>query len=173
MQYMESGGFRNHRFMRLTLLWTTLFLAAFWITNFAMYFDRMGLTPSSVQAYYLGSEVNFTSPKTFGAMLEVSHSHLPIQAVVILLLTHLLLFAPFKGETKLLFIYAAFASSLTNEGSGWLIRFVHPNFAVLKIIAFLTLQTTLAFLLISLGMFLYPGAGRMKRSASSGHKQKR
>ena len=162
MQYMQSGGFQNHRFMRITLLWTAVFLAALWCTNFAMYFNRMGLTPESVQAYYLGSEADFTSPRTFGSMLEVLHGHLPVQALIILLLTHLLLFAPFESSTKIWFITAAFASSLLNESAGWLVRFVHPDFAILKILAFLSLQAVLAFLIASLSLFLYHGAGETK-----------
>lgn len=170
---METGGFYNHRFMRLTLLWTTFFLAVFWVTNLAMYFNRMGLSPASVQAYYLGSEADFTSPRTFGSMLEVAHSHLPIQAVILLLLTHLLLFAPFRGETKALFIYAAFSSSILNEAGGWLVRFVHPGFAFLKVLAFLALQASLAFLIANLGLFLYHGADRAKRGVSPGSLKKR
>lgn len=163
MQYMQDGGFQNHKFMRLTLLWTAAFLACLWITNFAMYFTRMGLTPSSVQAYYLGSELDFTSARTFGSMLEVLHGHLPIQAMILLLLTHLLLFAPFQGETKQTFITAAFACSLLNEGAGWLVRFIHPDFALLKILAFLSFQSVLAFLIYSLTSFLFHTRPKLKK----------
>ena len=43
-------------------------------------------------------------------------------------------------------IVVPFLAALTNEGAGWLVRFVHPGFAYLKIAGFLLLQTSLATL---------------------------
>lgn len=157
MKYMQSGGFQRNPFMRLTLLFTLLFLFGLWLTNFAMYFSRMGLTPASVAAYYLGSEEAFTSPRTFGSMLETAHVHLPIQAIVVLLVTHLLIFAPMPDRTKYAVIVAAFCAALINEASGWLVRFVHPGFAWLKIASFLSFQAVLGGLLAALGLFLSGG----------------
>lgn len=82
MKYMQTGGFEKNPFMRLTLLMTALFLLGLWITNFALYFSKMGLTIDSVASYYLGSEANYTSPRTYGAMLEVTHMHLPMMGIV-------------------------------------------------------------------------------------------
>lgn len=140
--------------MRLTLLWTSAFLAGLWVTNFFFYFAKMGLTPQSVVDYYRGSEALFTQPRSFETMLEVTHFHLPMMAVVILLLTHLLIFAPFSRGAKTWFISGTFGSALIEEGSGWLVRFVHPGFAILKIVSFAAFQALLAFLLIALARFL-------------------
>jgi hypothetical protein len=165
MKYMQNGGFQNHKFMRLTLYFTALFLLGLWITNFAMYFNRMGLTPDSVVAYYLGSEANFTRARTFGSMLEVTHVHLPIMGIVILMLTHLLIFAPFADRTKYTFIAGAFLSALINEGAGWLVRFVHPGFAPLKIVAFLSFQGILFFLLLTLAVFLRQASSKKRKKS--------
>ena len=162
MKYMQTGGFQKNPFMRLTLLLTALFLLGLWITNFALYFSKMGLTPDSVVSYYLGSEANYTAPRTYGAMLEITHMHLPMMAIVVLMLTHLLIFAPFKDRTKFIFIGATFGSALLNEGAGWLVRFVDPGFAVVKVLAFLSFQTLLGFCLVSLSAFLI-GPMRKKR----------
>lgn len=158
MKYMERGGFQNQELMRWTLGATCALLAAFWITNAALFVSRLGLTPGSIASYYLGSESEFRSPRTAGAMLEVTHMHLPMMALVMLLLTHLLLFAPYSKRAKIAMIAAAFSSALLDEGSGWLVRFVHPGFAWVKLASFLTLQGTLAFLLVGLTMFLKAGA---------------
>lgn len=163
MKYMQTGGFERHPLMRLTLWFTLLFLAGFLAINFSMYFSRMGLSPDSVANYYLGSEADFTPPRTLGSMLETAHMHLPVMALVLLLLTHLMIFAPFSESTKYVFISAAFAAALMHEGSGWLVRFVHPDFAVFKIAGFLALQGMMGFLIVGLGRFLYQASSRQKR----------
>lgn len=158
MKYMQTGGFQGHPLMRLTLYWTLLFMAGFWVTNAYMYFSRMGLEPSSVQAYYLGSAEEYSQPKSAASLLETAHAHLPAMALVILLLTHLLIFAPYSDEAKKGFISAVFLSALLGEASGWLVRFVHPGFAWLKILCFLAFQTVLALLILGLAAFLIEGA---------------
>lgn len=158
MKYMQNGGFQGHPLMRLTLYWTLLFMAGLWVSNAAMYLTRMGLTPASVEAYYRGSEADYSSPKSARALLEVSHAHLPVMGVVILLLTHLLIFAPYSDGIKKTAISAVFSAAILGEASGWLVRFVHPGFAWLKILCFLLFQTALALLIAGLGLFLLQGA---------------
>lgn len=154
MRYMERGGFQGHPLMRITLLWTLLFIGGLWVTNAYMYFTRMSLTPTSVQAYYLGSAEDFSQPKTAQALLEVTHVHLPIMGVVILMLTHLMIFSPYSDRFKKWFIAASFSSAFLGEAAGWLTRFVHPAFAWLKISSFVVFQSCLAFLLVGLAAFL-------------------
>jgi hypothetical protein len=57
-----------------------------------------------------------------------------------------------------LLIVGAFVSAALEEGAGWLVRFVHPGFAVVKLAAFVSLQGILAFLLVALALFLRSGA---------------
>ncbi|MDZ7362444.1 MAG: hypothetical protein ONB46_17230 [candidate division KSB1 bacterium] len=160
MKYMQYGGMQNHPLMRLTLYFTLFFLFGFWVTNFAMYFAKMNLTPQSVIDYYLGSEADFRLPRTYQAMLEVAHMHLPMMAMVILVLTHLLVFSNFQHRTKVAFIVVAFLSALLHEAAGWLVRFVHPMFAWLKVTMFVTMQGTLAFLMVTLLLFLVQDKNR-------------
>lgn len=162
---MQSGGFQHNPFMRLTLWMTLLFIAGLWVTSLAMYLSRMDLTPASVVSYYLGSEAEFRSPRSLASMLEVSHVHLPIIGITVLLLTHLLIFAPYADEVKYAFIAAGFLSALLNEGAGWLVRFVHPGFAALKVLAFVAFQGVLGFLILNLAVFLYrsPVNGKPRR----------
>lgn len=163
MKYMERGGFQSQGLMRLTLGLSIGLLSLFWLTNFALFISRLGFTPSSVAAYYLGSEANYRPPRTAGSMLEVTHAHLPMMALVMLLLTHLLIFAPYSKRTRVLLIVGAFVSAALEEGAGWLVRFVHPGFAVVKIAAFVSLQGILAFLLVALALFLRSG-GRFENA---------
>lgn len=157
MKYLERGGFQSQALMRATLGWTLVLLAAFWVTNLVLFLWRLGFTPESVAAYYLGSEAEFRPPRTAGAMLEVTHGHLPMMALVALLLTHLMIFAPYSKGWKIALVSATFLSALLEEGAGWLIRFVHPGFSWLKLAAFVALQGLLAFLLVGLAAYLRAG----------------
>lgn len=159
MKYMQTGGFQNNPLMRLTLFWTLLFAGGLWVTNAAMYFQRMSLSPRSVESYYLGSAEEYSQPRSAASMLEVSHAHLATMGVMVLLLTHLAIFAPWEDSTKKLVIASGFGSSFLGEASGWLVRFVSPAFAALKVACFLLFQATLALLIVVLAMFLYK-AGR-------------
>ena len=158
MRYLERGGYQAQPLMRLTLGLAIGLLSLFWVTNLALFGSRLGFTPASIAAYYLGSEADFRPPRTAGAMLEVTHAHLPMMALVMLLLTHLLIFAPYSKRTRILLIVGAFLSAALDEGAGWLVRFVHPGFAYLKLAAFVSLQGILAFLLVGLALFLRSGA---------------
>ena len=167
MKYLQNGSFQNNSLMKLTLLFTLLFLTAFWVTNFALFFAKMNLTPHSVQAYYLGSEELFKMPRTYQSMLEVTHAHLPMMALVILLLTHLLIFAPYQIKTKVTLIISGFLFALLNEGSGWLVRFVSPNFTYLKIFSYLAFQSILGFLIFALGAYLFTGGKHHRETVHS------
>lgn len=168
MKYMQTGGFQHNPLMRLTLFWTLLFAAGLWFTNAAMYFSRMSLTPASVQAYYLGDEAEYSQPRSAASMLEVSHAHLATMGVMILLLTHLVIFAPWDDGAKKLLIGLGFGSSLAGEASGWLVRFASPHFAVLKVLAFLSFQAVLGLLILTLGRFLYMAAVATRRRRRAG-----
>lgn len=155
---MQTGGFQSHPLMRLTLVCTAVFLLGLWVTHWLFYFSKMGLDPQSVVAYYRGSEAQFTAPRTFQSMLEVTHVHLPMMGLVLLFLTHLLIFAPLPQGVRIFLIIFAFGTGLLNEGAGWLVRFVSPGFAMVKVVAFLAFQGMMAGLLVGLGWFLWMGA---------------
>jgi len=65
----------------------------------------------------------------------------------------LLLFVPIASRWKGTLVLAAFLTTLAHELSAWLVRFVHPAFAWLKVGAFLAMELCL-FLLIVL-LFVY------------------
>lgn len=154
MKYLQNGGFQQQPLMRLTLTLALLLLAGFWVTNLALYFVHMTLDPASVVAYYRGDEANFLPPRSAQGMLEVTHMHLPMFAIVLLLLTHLLIFAPMRYGQKVAFIIASFGSALLMEAAGWMTRFWSPGFAILKVGAFLIFQGMLAYLLVGIARYL-------------------
>jgi hypothetical protein len=160
MRYMQEGGFQNNPLMRLTLAFTLTLLVGFWSTNVAIYFSRMTLQPASVVSYYNGSEADFRPPRSAASMLEVSHMHLPMMGMVLLFLTHLVIFVPLARAARIAFIVATFSSAVLEEGAGWLVRFVSPSFAILKVVGFVGLQTAILCLIVALGAFLISAARR-------------
>jgi len=158
VKYMMLGTYRTPTFVRLTLLWSTLFLLLFWGTNAALFLRNLGWQPRTIVEHYLGSEENFTQPRTVGGMLEVTHAHLAVMSIVLLLVTHLALFFPWPLRWRVALVCGAFGGALCGEAAGWLVRFVHPLFAWLKLAGFLSLQGCLAILLLGLVQALRHGA---------------
>src|SRR6185295_299856 len=98
---------------------------------------KMSLTPSSVVEYYLGNEERVLQPRSLQGMLEILHFHSFAMGMLLMTLTHLVLFVPISMRAKALGIATAFSSGIVGELSGWGVRFVHPGFAYLKIACFL------------------------------------
>jgi len=141
-----TGELNRNRLLQAIVVLYSLYVSLLWLTNALLYFDRMGLTPASVIAHYLGNEQRFLEPRSYAGLLEVSHFHLFAMGMLLLVLTHLVLFIPLANRTKAWLIALPFLSGLVDEGAGWLVRFVSPHFAWLKIAGFLALQTSLAAL---------------------------
>jgi hypothetical protein len=146
VRFVVTGEMNRNRLLQTIVVAYSLYVALLWVTNALLYFSKMGLTPGSVVTYYLGSEQQFTEPRSYLGMLEISHFHLFAMGMLLLVLTHLVLFVPLPNRAKIWLIVAPFASALLDEGAGWAVRFVSPLFAVAKIAGFLALQTSLAAL---------------------------
>jgi hypothetical protein len=149
MRFTITGEWKRNSLLRLIIVSFLVYSVALWITNALLYFNKMGLTYQSVVDYYLGSEERFLQPRSFQGLLEITHFHMFAMGILILTLAHLLLFVPFQPRTKLWLITLAFVSGVTDEGAGWLVRFVHPGFAYVKIAGFLLLQVMLAVLIVA------------------------
>lgn len=130
------------------------FIAGFICVNFLLFFSKMDLHPESIAAYYRGNEEEFRPARSYQSMIEVSHSHLPVMAIVLLLMTHLIIFIPIPKGLKYILIGVTFGSAFINEASNYLIRFVDPLFTWLKIGAFLSFQSSMLILVILLSTFI-------------------
>lgn len=160
MRFVVTGEWTRNRLLQTIVVCYAAYVALLWCTNAALYFAKMDLTPSSVVSYYLGDEARFTSPRSYQGLLEVSHFHLFAMGLLLLVLTHLMLFVPLANRTKAWLIASPFAAALLDEGAGWLVRFVHPGFAWAKLAGFLALQTSLA-LLVGLSLWaVFSGSQR-------------
>jgi hypothetical protein len=146
VRFVITGEWRRNQLLQAIVVLYCIYVGLLWVTNALLYFQKMTLAPGSVVTYYLGSEELFTEPRSFQGLLEISHFHLFAMGMLLLVLTHLVLFVPASNRVKAWLVVVPFASALLDEGAGWLVRFVHPLFAWAKVAGFLALQGSLAVL---------------------------
>ena len=144
MRFVVTGEWRQNHLLRLILACFLVFVVLLWVTNAVLFLGQMGFSYGGVVRHYLGDEAAFLEPRSFKVLLEISHFHLFAMGILLLTMTHLVLFVPLSGATKAWIIVLSFAGALLDEGSGWLVRYVHPGFAWAKLAGFATLQVTLA-----------------------------
>jgi hypothetical protein len=154
MRYFVTGEQYRKSLLNMLVLLFLGYIALLWLSNGLMYFHHMDLTAKSVTDYYLGSEEQFTQPRSYQGMLEVSHFHLFAMGMLVLTLTHLMLMTEFSVRLKIWLSYATYFSALADEAGGWLVRFVHPWFAYFKIASFLLLEFSLAALVVVVSLAL-------------------
>ncbi|HKJ88359.1 MAG TPA: hypothetical protein VKA48_07610 [Gammaproteobacteria bacterium] len=147
MRFTITGEQRKNSFLRTVILLFLAYIFLHWVTNGAMYFQAMGLTPESVVHHYLGDPHQFTNPRSYDSMLQVTHFHLFAMGILVLTLVHLMLFAPLADRAKHFGIWTPFTLAVANEGAGWLVRFVDPAFAYLKIATFVGLELSLLWVM--------------------------
>jgi hypothetical protein len=148
LRFVVTGEWSRNRLLQVIVVLYVLYVGGLWLTNLLLYFSKMTLAPSSVVLYYLGNEAAYQPARTYQGLLEVSHYHLFAMGMLLMVLTHLILFVPIRSGLKAVLIAVPFLAAALDEGSGWLVRFVHPNFAVLKVTGFVLLQGSLAALMV-------------------------
>lgn len=147
MRYFVTGEQHRKSLLNALVLMFLAYIALLWVSNGLMYFLHMDLNPKSVVAYYLGSEEEFTQPKSYQGMLEVSHFHLFSMGILVVTLTHLMLMTNFSNRLKIWLSALTYISAIADEAGGWLVRFAHPLFAYFKVASFLLLEFSLAAVL--------------------------
>ena len=146
MRFVVTGEWTRNRLLQTIVAMYSIYVILLWVTNGLLYFSKMSLTTASVVNYYLGNEEAYLSPRSYQGLLEVSHFHLFAVGMLLLVLTHLMLFIPVRNRLKAWLIAVPFLAGFLDEGAGWLVRYASPSFAYLKIAGFLLLQTSLATL---------------------------
>ncbi|MDN5848159.1 MAG: hypothetical protein L0H63_00780 [Nitrococcus sp.] len=144
MRFNITGEQRRNPLLKTAILLFLAYIALLWLSNGLLYFDKMSLTYHSVKTYYLGDPETFQQPRSYVGMLEVAHFHLFAMGVLVLTLVHLMFFAPLSTRAKQFWMWAPFVFAVGDEGAGWLVRFVSPLFAYLKIATFIGLEVSLA-----------------------------
>ncbi|GAW87067.1 conserved hypothetical protein [Bathymodiolus platifrons methanotrophic gill symbiont] len=154
MRFFVTGEQNRQLLLNSLILMFLGYILLLWISNGLMYFHKMDLTPVSVVNYYLGSEQDFAQPKSYQSMLEVSHYHVFSMGLLVLTLTHLMIMTNLSVLVKIWLSALVYLSAIADEVAGWLVRFVHPDFAYFKIASFLMLEISLATLIILVSISL-------------------
>jgi len=152
VKFLANGEVNNSRLLQIILLFTLFYVLLLWITNVLIYIERIGFDYISVVEYYRGSEESFRNPISYLGLLEMTHIHLFLFAMALLLVNHLTAFLRLHWFLKLLLILVSFISGLLDIGSGWLIRYASPSFAYLKMASFILFQVSF-FILAVLSFF--------------------
>jgi len=154
MRFFVTGEQNRQLLLNSLILMFLGYILLLWISNGLLYFHKMDLTPGSVVSYYLGSEQDFTQPKSYQSLLEVSHFHVFAMGMLVLTLTHLMIMTNLSVLVKVWLSAMIYISAIADEVAGWLVRFVHPDFAYFKIASFLVLEISLAALIILVSISL-------------------
>ena len=148
MRFVVTGEWSKNRFLK-TIVWCFLiYTADLWHSNAGLYFAKMSLDPASVVEYYRGDPERYLQPRSYVGLLETLHFHSFAMGILLMTLTHLMLFVPLSNATKAWGIATAFTAGLAGELSGWAVRYMHPGFAVAKVFFFLLLEGTLLYLMV-------------------------
>jgi hypothetical protein len=109
-----------------------------------LFAEKVGARPDQVRAFYLGSEATFAAPKSAAGLLEVAVPHLLAIPLVLFAAAHVVGFARAVGSRlQTTLVALSFASALAGIAAGFLVRFVSPHLAWLKLGAFAALEGTL------------------------------
>lgn len=149
MRFVVTGEWTRNRLLKVIVWCFLVYTFLLWLSNAGLFFSKMSLNPASIVDYYNGNEEKFMQPRSFLGLLEVLHFHSFAIGIMLLTLTHLLLFVPLSMETKALGIGLSFFAGMANELSGWGVRFIHPGFAYAKLAFFLTLEGVILFLMLA------------------------
>ncbi len=158
MRFVVTGEWTRNHLLKVIVWCFLIYALVLWVTNAGLYFAKMNLTPGSVVEYYRGNEEKFLQPRSLQGLLETLHFHAFSMGILLLTLTHLVLFVPISPRTKVVGIAVAFSSGLLGELSSWGVRFVHPLFAYTKIGCFLLLEGAILWLVIAVAYALVGGA---------------
>ncbi len=165
MRFFVTGEQNRQMMMNALILMFLGYVFLLWLSNGLMFFHKMDLTADSVVAYYLGSEEDFTQPRSYQSMLEISHFHFFAMGMLVLTLTHLMLMTSLPTLLKVWLSALVYLSAVADEVAGWLVRFIHPGFAYFKIASFLLLEISLLLLIVFVSLSLWQARQQMRKKA--------
>ena len=154
MRFFISCELKRNDFLKIIIIFTTIFFFFLWLTNILLYM-QIGFNFEGIVGYYLGNEETFRPPKSYIGLLEEAHFHFFSMAILLVTLTHLILFTSIGSGWKLTLILASFISSFLEIISSWLIRYISPLFAYLKLGSFIVMQVSLLLLITIIIIYLF------------------
>jgi hypothetical protein len=95
------------------------------LTQLGVQLTRIGVRPRAIATYYRGDDSGevMAFPKTFGQLLDTTHAHAFMMAVVFLILAHLFVATPVSDPTKRVVLVVTFGGTLGDLVAPWLVRY--------------------------------------------------
>lgn len=134
----RENKYTDINLLKLVMFFFSLLLMGFFFINLLVFYSKMGFSLGSIKEYYLGNPEKFLKPKTFEGMFKVFYPHIISMAVFSVAVGHFLIFA--GSSLSIPLGIGLFLFSFLDNLSGFLIRFLHPYFALLKLLSFVVLQ---------------------------------
>lgn len=164
MKDFSRRGYRiGHSTPEIKIIYTgfLVFAAVGYLTLMAIALTRVGPSYHRIVEHYRGSGTEDLLPRPVGQMLEEAHFHAFIQGVTLLVLTHLFVATGGSRRFKRTVVASAFAGTLADLASPWLVRFVAPGFAVVQMVSWTLMIGTAALLIgVPLSDMWWKGAKR-------------
>ena len=154
MRFFISSELKRNDFLKIIVIFTTLFFLFLWLTNILLYM-QIGFNFEGIVGYYLGNEETFRPPKSYIGLLEEAHFPFFSMAILLVTLPNLILFTSFRAGWKLTLILTSFTSSFLEIISSWLIRYISPWGAYLKLGSFIVMQASLLLLITIIIIYLF------------------
>jgi len=154
MRFFISSELKKNDFLKIIIIFTTIFFLFLWLTNILLYM-QIGFSYNGIVAYYLGNEEIFRPAKSYIGLLEEAHFHFFSMAILLVTLTHIMLFTSLSSGWKLTLIIVPFTSSFLEIISGWLIRYISPIYAYLKLGSFIVMQASVLILMVIIFIYLF------------------
>lgn len=133
---------------RFSVAYFSLFGILLLLSGLWLFGSKIGLTPDTVSAYYLGSKEAFIQPKSTHGLLEIAVPHLGAMGLFIMVSVHFLIFAPKERRRfSLLLSITFFTAALLDIFVPFAIIAGFPSFVWIKIVALITLQLLGLYLL--------------------------
>jgi hypothetical protein len=115
--------------VKLIYTFFLIFLIVGFSTIGGFEFNRIGFHPQAITEHYLGSSGEGMSfPRSFQSLLETTHFHSFIMAIIYLTLAHLFVATDLSSCAKKTVIVVGFLSTFLDLVLPWLIRYVSSGF---------------------------------------------
>ncbi|NOY45523.1 MAG: hypothetical protein GXP50_08755 [Deltaproteobacteria bacterium] len=161
-----TRGPMGHGLGRAVLGGFYAYFLAHWLTSLLMFRQKLGFDLEGVVRYYRGDPERFLNPRSFTGLLEVTHFHLFAFGMFFVVFGHLVVFSGIPRRLQGLLVGAVGFFLIGDLAAGWLVRFVAPGFAWLKLGCFWGLQaTSLALVAVLLWRWCRPRAQPQRPNA--------
>lgn len=138
----------SHKTLKLIILFFSVSGLVFITFNFFIFYNKIGFLPIDVKSYFLGSEYNYTKPKTLEGLIKVFFPHMLTMVVYTFVIAHFLNFTGLKRSISLILSLTILLSAILDNLSSLMIRYLNENFVYLKLVSFVVFEVSSSIALL-------------------------